>query len=94
MNDARLEMQTRKVDFLLQYYSVCYDSFKTHSSRVIIIHGWSLTVLVGYIGFTASQKYLENFSSVIIGTLLLIAFNIIELLERRYVYRFGIQLKK
>jgi uncharacterized membrane protein len=83
-----------KIKFLLNYYNACCNVHVSHSSRIVVIHGWSLTVLIAYISFAASQKYLLSFSAVIIGIVLIIVFNIIECLERRYVHIYSEQLYK
>jgi hypothetical protein len=83
-----------KLTFLMNYYKVCYDNYSSHSSRVITIHGWSLTALMAYLAFVTTQQYLAHEISVYIGCGLVLAFNIIESLERRYIYIYGRQLKK
>ena len=74
-----------KKELIIKDYEGAYDSYKRHESHIFTIRGWTITLIVAYLGFLITLNNFSNYFLILPVAILLFFFFLLESAERCYM---------
>lgn len=84
----------RKLDHIRKDYETAYSSFERHNSQIMHIRGWSITVVIAYLGFAKSISMSLSISLAFPVFVAVLGFYILEAFQLMYCLVNGLNIRQ